>query len=335
MRGFLYARFWDRWIANGMPAATVTELRERLFVLEDWIGILHKHAKVYEQQAASLLIQDSISDAENLYRLAGMHYSLMQWIFPATGVEKRTWYARCKDMHRKADALSEDEIIHVAIPVEGNDCYGRIRAPDRPRGCVILLNPVECSKEELFDYEGSFTKMGFVTVCFDGPGQGETYVSGQYKATEHRWELFLNRLIEFAAFRYPDLDLYLFGNSSGATWGLVGSSHPKVCRTVSVSPIIENHSRIPDYVIERLAHIIDCNEQEQRLLPKLKNLERMGPILFVHGKKDVIVKDEDLRELYDNLPNMKRLIEYVDEGHCCIHRRSGILKFAVEWYLEA
>ena len=211
-------------MANGIAATTVAELRERLIGLEDWIRILNKHANLYEQQALSCLNQGLVSDAESLYRLAGMHYSLIQWIFPETGDERRLWYSRCKDMHRQADSLAEDEIIPVAIQVDGGNCYGRIRVPDRPRGCLILLNPVDCSKEELLSHEVYFADMGFVTMIFDGPGQGETYVFDQYRATGHRWGLFLNQMIEFAALRYPELNLYLFGNSSGATWAQCCSS---------------------------------------------------------------------------------------------------------------
>ncbi|WP_438348546.1 alpha/beta hydrolase [Paenibacillus sp. FA6] len=332
MTSFLFQGFWNRWIANGVPQETVNELRQRLNSLQDWIRILQKHADVYEQRAVSLCNQDLFGEAEHFYRLAGMHYNLIQWMFPETGDEKRAWYQSCKDMHREADILTEDEIVNAVIQVDGNACYGRIRIPRQPKGCVIILNPLESSKEESITYEANFSRMGFITVSFDGPGQGETYVMDQYIATHQRWDLFVNEVIDFTATQYLGLPLYLFGSSSGGTWAIQGSNHPKVCSTVSVSPVIHVDVKIiPDYFKERLSYI--ANGPGDSLLPRLENFDHASPILLVHGQSDTIVKDESIYELYNRFPMEKHLTEYSDEGHGCNERTDEILMAAGEWYL--
>ncbi|OAB40141.1 alpha/beta hydrolase [Paenibacillus glacialis] len=332
LTSFLIGGFWDRWIANGIPETTVYELRQRVNSLEDWIRILQKHADVYEQRAVCNLNQHLVEEAENFYRLAGMHYNLIQWMFPETGDQKRGWYQRCKDMHEQADRLVKDEIMNVTIQVEGNNCYGRIRVSERLKGCVIIINPIDSSKEELVKYEGYFAGMGFVTVSFDGPGQGETYAFNQYKATRQRWDLFVDAVIDFTALQFPGLHLYLFGTCLGGAWTIQGSSHPKVCRTVSVSPVIDGDTRVPDYFQERLLSIID--DSKSGLLLRMESFDYVCPILLVHGRKDTIVQGDYIYDLYTKLPMDKRLIQYVDEGHGCNYKIDAILKAAGDWYLS-
>lgn len=332
MMSFLFRGFWDRWIANDIPKQTMRELRQRFNSLEEWTRILHKHADDYEQRAIRALNQNSASEAEKLYRIAGMHYNLIQWMYPETGTQKQEWYQRCKDMHKQADTLVADEIINVTIQVEGNDCYGRLRVPKRPKGCVIILNPIDSSKEESIKTEGHFVKMGFVAVSFDGPGQGETYVRNEYKATRQRWDLFVDQVIEFSTSQYEGLPLFLFGTVLGATWAIQGSKHPKVCRVVSVSPIFSGDVRMPDYFMERLSYIIDDLQSGELL--RLDNFDHVSPVLLVYGKKDKFIQDGNIYELYNQLPNEKRLIQYLDEGHGCNYKTESILEAAGEWYLR-
>lgn len=334
MMGFLFRGFWDRWIVNGIPKATVEELRQRVYRLEEWIQIVQRQAENFEQHAVSALGQRSADEAKCYYRIAGMHYSLIQWMLPEYGTEKREWYKRCKEMHEQADKLVADQIINMVIQVEGKECYGRIRVPANAKGCVIIFNPIDASKEELVQYEDHFAEMGFVSISFDGPGQGETYAMNGYKATRLNWDLFVNHVIDFAASQYPELPLVLFGKSLGGNWAIQGSSHPKVEKTVVISPIvIEGHKfKLPDYLKERLSYIIDGDQES--LLADIESFDGKGSILLVHGEQDHLVKDEYMYELYDKLPMKKQLIQYKDEGHCCTYRTDEILKTASEWYVS-
>jgi alpha-beta hydrolase superfamily lysophospholipase len=193
-----------------------------------------------------------------------------------------------------------------------------------------MINPIDSSKEELFSYEMDFAKLRFITVSFDGPGQGETYVFHGHKATRTLWGLFVDEVIQFAADRFPDLPIHLFGTSSGANWAIHGSSHPKAGRVAAVSPAFDNQVKMPDYFRERLSYILD--DSESMLLPSLNNFEPFSPIILFHGNKDVMVHDEDVYELYRNLPPEKRLIEYENEGHCCNFKLAEIRQLSAEWY---
>lgn len=327
MMGFLFAKFWDRWIMIGLRKPTISDLRNRLYNLDDWIRILRKQADAYILEAENRLGQSLPKEAEERYRLAALKYSIIQWMHPKTGDEKRKWYKYCKDMHQ-----ADDEIIYTALQVDGGNCFGKIRIPAAPKGCVSINNPLDSSKEELMIYEHAFARMGFVAVCFDGPGQGETYVHNEYQASLPRWSLFMNQVIEFTAAQYPQWELFLFGTGSGAAWAIHGSHHPKILKTVAVSPAFESDIPIPDYIKERLAYI--AHEQAGNLTPNLESIAFKGPIFLIHGNKDELVKSEGIHDLNSRLPEGSHFAAYEDEGHCCSYRTSEILRNSSDWFLK-
>ncbi|MNJ32133.1 2,6-dihydropseudooxynicotine hydrolase [compost metagenome] len=330
MSSFLYEPFWDRWVGSGISKATVYELRQQANSIEDWIEILQCHVEVYEQLALKMLKQHLDGEAEYFYRIAAMNYSLIQWMFPHAGPEKQAWYERCQDMHRQADRLAA-ETVRAVILVEGNECYGRIRIPRHPRGCIIMVNPIDSSKEESIKYEAGFARLGFVTVSFDGPGQGETYVLNRYKATWRNWELFVHEITEYAVLQFPELPLYLFGTSFGATWAIKGGSHPGIRKVVAVSPLIEDQTRWPEYFQERLSYVIEG--EENPLAFREEKMGRLSALLLIHGKQDDWVKDAAIESFYQAVPAEKRLIEYIDERHGCNFKMDDIIASAADWYM--
>lgn len=328
MTSSLFEGFWDRWIAHGLESEAAKQIRGKCRSLEQWIDQLNGYAFEYESKARSYHDRNMLREAEYFYRLSGFAYYLIQWIFPETCSQKQDWFSRCKERFRKADELASDEIVETTIQVDGQECFGRVRIPALPKGCIIIVNPIDSAKEELFTYELDFVKEGFVTVSFDGPGQGETYVFNQSKASRSCWALFVHHVIDFTASRFPDLPIHLFGTSSGAAWAIQGSCHPRVSKTVSVSPACHN-TLLPGYFQGRMSYIVE--NLERGFLPKPEDFQRCGPILLFHGKKDVMVKDDDIHALYQKLPNRKRLIQYEQEGHCCNYKLGEIRKIAVEW----
>jgi hypothetical protein len=332
MTSLLFEGFWDRWIAHGIQHQAAVTYRNQIKSLDHWVSLIAENAEEYESLAKLVFAQGNLKDAERLHRIAGLHYNLIQWIYPETCCTKRMWFSKCKEQFTLADEITKDQIEETFLSVNGKDCYGRVRIPEEPKGCVIIINPIDSSKEELFTYEMDFAKLGFATVSFDGPGQGESYVIHGHKAERSGWELFINKLIDLAVVRFPELAIHLFGTSSGASWALNGGRHPKVSKVAAVSPALENDIKMPDYFKERLAYILE--DSESSILPKLNYVEQSNPVILFHGNMDVMVKDEDIYALYGKLPQQKRLIEFEKEGHCCNFKLSEIRQISAQWFLE-
>ncbi|WP_017437597.1 alpha/beta hydrolase [Saccharococcus caldoxylosilyticus] len=319
--------FWDRWIAHGVGREDILFVRSSLAGKEDWI-------KGWGTLADSLLKKAKDlpnAEAEITFRKAGLYYHLAQWLIPERNHEKKKWLNQCLRAVRIADDLSPVETHYVQFDLDNQKCFGRVRIPFNAKGVIIIINPLDSTKEELFTYEIDFLQNRFVTISFDGPGQGETYVFSGLKGTRNRWERFVHWLIEFASANFS-LPIYVFGTSSGASWAVYSSCHPKVMKAVAVSPaFFSEQIRLPDYFIERVRFV---SEQEMNWLPCLDELAFHSPVLLVHGKQDVMVSSEHIYSLYQRLPSGKKLLEFDGEGHCCNYKLPEIRQYAVAWFQE-
>jgi tetratricopeptide (TPR) repeat protein len=329
MTSRLFEGFWERWIVHGIDREAIEKGKDHFFEIQDWINWFQQYAYSYEKKAILLQAKDEFIEAEQNYRKAGLYYNLMQWIYPNRCDEKIHYFKQSIDLFKKADELSKVDTKIVKVLVEGQYCVGRIRIPTYYKGCMVIINPIDSSKEELFFYEKHFLESGFVTISFDGPGQGETYTLNNVMATNSRWELFLNEIINYAHLNFSSLKICLFGTSSGAAWAIRGSEHPFVSKTIAVSPPIASKASIPGYFEDRLVYV---TETSTNILPNLQELSDCKNVILFHGNKDVMVTDEDMYKLYKSLSEPKHLVEYAEEGHCCNNKLHEVRELSMKWF---
>lgn len=323
--------FWDRWLAHGVDHEDLAKVRSSFLTQETWSKNWEKLARQKLLEGEKLKQKKEWRQAERKFRTAGLYYHLIQWLFPERTEEKIKWLKYSLNAFQKADSLSKIKTQYPQISVDHSPCFGRIRIPSQPVGVVIIVNPIDSTKEELFTYEMDFVDKNFATVSFDGPGQGETYTIGGVKGTKERWQKFVTALIEYTDAQFPNLPIYLFGTSSGASWSIYGSCHPKVSKAVAVSPAFLNENiRLPDYFVERMKAVLEANSDH--ILPSFDHLTYRNPIMLVHGKQDVMVSDQNIYQLYEQLPVEKWLKEYEEEGHCCNYKLPEIRELAMQWF---
>jgi dienelactone hydrolase len=323
--------FWDRWLAHGVDRDDLQKVRPTLLSVEQWVHGWLELANKKKEKADYLKQQEVFKQAELLYRTVGLYYNLIQWIYPNKSPEKEKWFRECFQIVNKADSISPYQTTYVYLHIAGVLCEGRLTMPNAPKGCVIMINPLDSSKEELFSYEMDFVEAGFITFSFDGPGQGETLALYGLKGTRQRWKEFVKKVIDYASQRFQNAPIYLFGTSSGASWAIYGSGHPKVSKTVAVSPAFRTDLvKLPDYFLERMGAVL-CGEGD--FLPTLDMFPQTGPVFIFHGKKDVLVPGEIIYGLKERIRN-STLKEYEEEGHCCNFRLKEVRKLAIEWFLE-
>lgn len=329
MTSRLFEGFWERWIAHGIEREAIEQGKNSFVNIDDWINWFQKYALSYEKKAILSQTNLQFIQAEQEYRIAGLYYNLMQWIYPNRSQEKIHYYQQSIDLFRLADELSDVHTINVKIIVDGQYCVGRMSIPTYYKGCMLIINPIDSSKEELYSYEKHFLESGFVTISFDGPGQGETFILNNVKATIGRWELFLNEIINYAHINFPSLEISLFGTSSGAAWAIKGSEHPFVSKSVAISPPIPNKALLPNYFEERLAYV---TESQTSILPDLHDVTDCKSVILFHGNEDVMVNNEDMYKLFDRLPEPKHLVEYAEEGHCCNNKLHEVRELSMKWF---
>lgn len=323
--------FWDRWIAHGIHEEDVRKVRPLLVDKESWIRCWSTIAGDKAEKASCLVKTGDRVQAETLYRTAGLYYQLVQWLIPEGG-EKRKWMEESVQSAKDADQLSAVSTDYVELPLDGRVISGRIRRPIYPQGLIIMVNPIDSAKEELFSYETDFEASGFITLNFDGPGQGETLSFHHLKATQQNWSMYVDSIIKYARKQFPDMPIHLFGTSSGAAWSIYGSCHPSVSKAAVVSPAFTNETiQMPDYFIERLSYI---TENQRAPLPNFSELSFSHPVYLFHGKQDVMVSDQNIYSLYKQFSSGSKLKEYEEEGHCCNFKLGEIRQKSMAWFSE-
>ncbi|MFB5087019.1 alpha/beta hydrolase [Psychrobacillus sp. PGGUH221] len=328
MTARLFDGFWERWIAHGIDLEDINKGKNQFFEIDDWINYFQQCAFSYENKALLSRANYQFIQAEQYYRKAGLYYNLMQWIYPNRCEEKIGFYKQSIEFFKKADYISDVHTKIVKVSVEGHYCVGRVRIPTYYKGCMLIINPIDSSKEELYTYEEHFLKLGFITISFDGPGQGESFILNNVIATNNLWHLFLNEIINYAHLSFPNLEISLFGTSSGAAWAIHGSKHPLVFKSIAVSPPIANKASIPGYFEERLEYV---TEKPTNILPNLIEVTECKSVLLFHGNKDVMVTDDDIYKLFISLPEPKHLVEYAEEGHCCNNKLHEVREISKKW----
>ncbi|WP_236691819.1 alpha/beta hydrolase [Niallia circulans] len=328
----LFDSFWDRWLVHGLDTEDLRKGRTDLTTVEAWYQCWESLAKKKEEHANALVQEQKKNEAEFVYRQTSLLYNLNYWINPAYGQEKINWYNKCSEFMKQADKLSEIDTIYKTLAIENFRCYGRIRIPSNPKGCIIIINPIDSTKEELFRYEMDFVNDEFITLSFDGPGQGETFIKDKVIGTRGKWEQFIDELIRFTNETYPNLPIYLFGTSLGASWVLYGSSNSKVTKAVAVSPAVQrNKMNMPTYFMDRIGY--SCILEESSIpIPKFDEVHFHSPVLIFHGNQDMMLRDKEVYELLNNITTKKELIEYEDEGHCCNHKLDEIRRISLNWF---
>jgi len=325
--------FWDRWLAHGVDKDDLVKIRSSFLTKETWIKGWEKLANQKVLEAEKLKQQKNYTEAELKFRIAGLYYNLIQWLIPERTEEKINWLIHSLNAFQKADSLSEIRTRYAQITIDHYPIFGRIRIPSQPVGVIVIINPIDSTKEELFTYEKDFVEKNFATVSFDGPGQGASFTIGGCKATKEKWKTFIHEVINYTDSHFSNLPIYLFGTSSGASWSIYGSCHPKVSKALAVSPAFPNETiKLPDYFVERLQAIL--NPDSDHILPSFDHLDFRNPIMLVHGKRDVMVSDQNIYQLYEQLPVEKCFKEYEEEGHCCNYKLPEIRELAVSWFQQ-
>lgn len=322
--------FWDRWIAHGIEKEIIVENRTKLMTLAGWIEVFENQAKKNTQLAEKSAKNNEFEKAEKYYRLSGLYFNLIQWVFPEPSEEKLYWYDQSLLSFQQADKLSNDKIEKYILQISEKRFVGRIRQPQHAAvGVIVIINPIDSTKEELYTYEDDFAKANFGVLSFDGPGQGETLLKNSHKANKSNWASFLEGIIEYASFRFPKLPIYLFGTSSGGAWAIEGGKHPLVSKIIAVSPAPKHDIKMPDFFRERMSNMLE--KFENGFLPELKDLQKASNVLFFHGEQDVMVNEKDLLNLYHQIANEKRFITYKNEGHCCNFKLPEVRQRTIKW----
>ncbi len=185
---------------GGGDEEDVLEAAWRIRDLADW-------KREFLRLAAAADDQGRTANAAAYYRAADFYMS-------PDDPDKEKAYDRSVELFRETakDEFESGGIIEARVPYESG-FLPAWRLPVREgvsRGTIVMHGGFDSCKEELYPIADSFRSLGFDTIQFEGPGQGESLYKGKLAMTP-AWERPVARVLDHFAIE----DVTLIGLSLG------------------------------------------------------------------------------------------------------------------------
>lgn len=213
------------------------------------------------------------------------------------------------------DVFSDDGVRLKAVQKAGQNSHR----------WVILVHGYRADHSMMNEYARIYRENGFNTLQPDnrahGSSGGDCIGMGYYDAAD------ILKWISYITESDPDAEITLHGNSMGAAALMILSDNTKLPKNVKAIVADSGYTSALDYVRVKLKNTTVIPEMMSWFadvfygysLKEASPLEHVGhsriPILFIHGKKDVIVPVENAYRLYETAGCAKDLYICEDAGH--------------------
>ena len=327
--------FWNRWLASGVEPDAIFDFLDGVGTIDNWAttaqDVVRRKESEFAARRPTLSRDDEISGLRRLSYLGHMG----QWgCLPITD-ERRALYRLARDYYREAETLAFGEnYARIEIAWREATLFGNLHLQDIASPLILIVHGIDGCKEEHLATELALYDAGFSTLCFDGPGQGESLLLGDVVWTEDFYRS-ISSAID-AAGRFEGVDtsrVGILGISIGAMWSLQAAAADQRVKAVFDlgAPLhTRKFASLPYLIKTRLCQVTGARSGPEvaRILaqnniesPEL--LDRISAnVRIVHGARDRVVATEDkswLLERLQSAPHVReaslRLIE--DGDHCC------------------
>ncbi len=258
---------------------------------------------------------------------------------------KALFYARCAQSYRHAAAYFEYPAASVEIPHRSGALRGYLRLPatdaQRKHPCVILINTVNSTKEELHYTENAFVKMGIATLSFDLPGFGESLVNRQDLCD---MEILSNTLFLFIA-QQREINpekLALHGLGVGGALAinlaLLSPQRYKAVATLSAPYNLKTtlSHLLPAVRREAVTLTHGAEEILYDLAHHLASADDLSdlrcPLLVAGGGRDILASAADTKRIYDLAGSPDKKLLYIPKaGHGCCEVMPSLRFEIAQW----
>lgn len=335
-----------RLSAVGLPLGVLERLLAASDTWEGWASNWEAEGAKEEQYARTLEEKGRTVSAGESYALASLYFHFGQLVLFHDPATKDRLSRRREAAFRSASAhlLPPARIFSVPSP-SGAPMHAYLRLPRVRNGkvaCVFIVPGADSVKEENLAFTHLLLERGMATVCFDGPGQGETR---QHLPFADDYERHVAPLIRHVA-REPEIDggkLGLAGFSFGGYLApRVAAGVPEIaaCAVLGGCYDFSYWESMPPLLKEDFAYVFGVKTWEEAgaraktlsLAPVLGNIR--CPFLAVHGKRDGIFPWTDAEKMVAGVGAKAELLLYEDGDHCC-HNVNHLSKPATaDWLRE-
>lgn len=338
-------KFWYRWIASGAEFYDIESTISRTKNLETWCREWCKTAESYKKLAIKSVGHGSLLSAHRFFLKASVYYYLAQWaIFDITD-EKQDAYRQSKACFLDAMKYDPIPVQETTIEHEGLQMPGYIRVPDveGKLPAILFIHGMDSAKEEVYWTEREAVQRGFVTMYFDGPGQGELYILQKVQWQLH-FDAAIVKVLDYLA-QHPKVDarnLFVCGLSWGGFWALkvaaLQKDRIKGCISLGGPPHSDHFHSLPLPIRMRFARLFGSIENSDHIIKEMdirglyENIE--CPCLVIHGKKDPLVPFKFVEDMVNRMRATVDFLVYKDGDHCCTMYAAKNRAYAADWLLD-
>lgn len=341
-------KFWHRWIASGAEYSDIIDTLNHIKGFDNWCHEWSITARKYETLAINAKKQNSKITAESFFLKANVYYYLAQWAIFENTKEKQEAYLNSKRCFLEASAYFSAPLQEVKISCNELEmpCYLRIPNDNTKDKfpAVLFIHGMDSAKEEVYWTEREAIMRGFVTLVFDGPGQGEMYILNNIRWDE-KFEVYVQKALDFLCDQ-PNIDedkIFVCGLSWGGFWALKVASmnnHLKGCISVGGPPSLDHFKKLPLPIRVRFQKLFGDPppEEVEKVFAKFNIFEEIDkiqcPTLIVHGKKDVLVPFELIEKMIKKMRCDITFKVYEDGDHCCTQHAAEIRGISGDWLVK-
>jgi 2,6-dihydroxypseudooxynicotine hydrolase len=334
-----------RLIANGIDYNDFQATTARIARWEDWSVEWSKTAATHEEMARQCEQRGSPISAADAYVRAAICHHFGKFVFFEDMKQYKAADAATVANYPKAMAHLDPPAQRVAIPYAGTTLPGYLRIPkgaSRPPVAMIVCG-LDSVKEEMNTFEPLFHRRGLATLCFDGPGQGES----EKLPIEPHFEKVMSAALDWLEQR-DDVDgkrVAAVGISLGGYYLARAAAFER--RLKGAAPIggpydfggnFDSIPSISKQAFQFRSHSPDLATAKQRaLMLDLKDVAQKIeiPLLVVFGKKDRLIPYQQAERLFAEASSKdKRLVMYPEGNHVCNNMPFAYRPLVADWIAE-
>jgi 2,6-dihydroxypseudooxynicotine hydrolase len=336
------AHWAPRFIGNGVDYNDFVATTGRVARWRDWCAEWGRTAAKHEALAEEAEARGfPLSAAEAHVRAAICHHFGKFVFFEDMAEYRRAADATVRNYRRALDRLAPPA-ERVVIPFGGVDLPGYLRKPGgvERAALALIVCGLDSVKEEMHTFEPLFHRNGLATLCFDGPGQGES----EALPIEPRFELVVGAALDWLAGR-ADLDCRRVGavgiSLGGYYVARAAAFEPRlVCAASSGGPydlgeVFATMPLISRQAIQMRTHAPDMAAAAERAeaLTLADAARRIDiPFMTVFGTEDRLIPLAQAERLDREIPHPgKRLVVLEGGNHVCNNMPHAWRPLVADW----
>lgn len=340
-RNYVFVRLARMNIAGHIDYSETSRILSAIRRKAEWGPVWLQAAERHRAMAEAARSNGAFTSAGDAFLRAALcaHWATL-YAPPET---KNTAHQLSLDLYAAGSPYFEPPARRIEIEIWDDKLPAYVRLPTGGTDkAIVMIGGADTNKEELHHWGTEFCRRGFMTVTFDGPGQGE--LSARYGRSMMRFDTFheaVSAVIDACETEAgsPLSGIGVFGNSLGGYLALdAGMRDDRIGAVICNGGFCDARSMSswPDGVLLAFASCLGITDQQELRehisgsldLAKVDAKNR-PPALVIHGGREDLSTEEEARDAAKTVDGHLVVVE--DGWHTCTNRDHLVSALFGDW----